>query len=119
MSTEKKFWFVVGSQALYGDEALEKVKADAQEMTTYLNEHADLPFEIELQTQLATTADVITNIMKEANYRDDIAGVITWMHTFSPGKMWIRGTKLLQKPLLHLATNFMTIFPGKKLIWII
>ncbi|MCY1053380.1 L-arabinose isomerase family protein, partial [Mammaliicoccus sciuri] len=45
-------------------------------------------------------------IMKEANYRDDIAGVITWMHTFSPAKMWIRGTKLLQKPLLHLATQF-------------
>lgn len=106
MSTEKKFWFVVGSQALYGEEALEKVKADAQEMTTYLNEHADLPFDIELQTQLATTADVITDIMKEANYRDDIAGVITWMHTFSPAKMWIRGTKLLQKPLLHLATQF-------------
>ncbi|HCW36112.1 MAG TPA: L-arabinose isomerase, partial [Staphylococcus sp.] len=54
----------------------------------------------------ATTADVITDIMKEANYRDDIAGVITWMHTFSPAKMWIRGTKLLQKPLLHLATQF-------------
>ena len=91
MATEKKFWFVVGSQALYGDEALEQVKSDAQVMTTYLNEQADLPFNIELQTQLATTADAITNIMKEANYRDDIAGVITWMHTFSPAKMWIRG----------------------------
>ncbi|MCG7339159.1 L-arabinose isomerase [Staphylococcus sp. ACRSN] len=106
MTTEKKFWFVVGSQALYGDEALEKVKADAQDITDYLNMHADLPFDIELQVQLATTADTITQIMKEANYRDDIAGVITWMHTFSPAKMWIRGTKILQKPLLHLATQF-------------
>ncbi len=44
--------------------------------------------------------------MKEVNYREEVAGVITWMHTFSPAKMWIRGTKVLQKPLLHLATQY-------------
>jgi L-arabinose isomerase len=49
--------------------------------------------------------------MKEVNYRDEVAGVITWMHTFSPAKMWIRGTKLLQKPLLHLATQFNESIP--------
>src|SRR5699024_9779766 len=104
--TTKKFWFVIGSQELYGDDALKQVKQNAQDITDELNAKAELPFEIELQTKLAISADVITGIMKEANYRDDILGVITWMHTFSPAKMWIRGTKLLQKPLLHLATQY-------------
>ncbi|MBU5584847.1 L-arabinose isomerase, partial [Enterococcus sp. S181_ASV_20] len=61
--------------------------------------------------ELAVTSDTITKIMKEVNYRDEVAGVITWMHTFSPAKMWIRGTKLLQKPLLHLATQFNESIP--------
>ena len=106
MNNSKKFWFVVGSQELYGDEALSQVQENAQNITDGLNSEGDLPFEIELQTKLAISSDVITEIMKEANYRDDVLGVITWMHTFSPAKMWIRGTKLLQKPLLHLATQY-------------
>ncbi|HBM5575109.1 TPA: L-arabinose isomerase, partial [Enterococcus faecium] len=69
-----------------------------------------LSYPIVLQ-DLAVTSDKITEIMKEANYRDEVAGVITWMHTFSPAKMWIRGTKLLQKPLLHLATQFNESIP--------
>ncbi|MDY0393517.1 L-arabinose isomerase [Virgibacillus halophilus] len=102
---KKQFWFIVGSQHLYGEEALAEVKAHAQTMTDALNESDILPYPIVLQ-DLAVSADKITNMMKEANYRDEVAGVITWMHTFSPAKMWIRGTKLLQKPLLHLATQF-------------
>lgn len=58
-----------------------------------------------------TTADGITKFMKEANYNDKVAGVITWMHTFSPAKNWIRGTELLQKPLLHLATQYLNNIP--------
>ena len=61
--------------------------------------------------ELAVTADTITSIMKEANYQEQVACVITWMHTFSPAKMWIRGTQLLQKPLLHLATQFNESIP--------
>lgn len=102
---EKEFWFVVGSQHLYGEEALREVKKHAQEMVDELNENGQLPYPIRLQ-ELAVTADTITKIMKEVNYREEVAGVITWMHTFSPAKMWIRGTKLLQKPLLHLATQY-------------
>ena len=102
---KKVFWFVVGSQHLYGEEALGQVKKNAEEIVSALNESGKLPYPIELQ-ELAVTADKITNIMKEINYRDEVAGVITWMHTFSPAKMWIRGTKLLQKPLLHLATQY-------------
>ena len=112
MSTVKEFWFVVGSQHLYGEEALETVRQDAEAIVKGLNDSGKLNYPIVLQ-ELAVTADKITSIMKEANYRDEVAGVITWMHTFSPAKMWIRGTKLLQKPLLHLATQFNESIPWK------
>jgi L-arabinose isomerase len=116
MSTmvKKEFWFVVGSQELYGEEALKDVKANAQKITDALNESGVLPYTLKLQ-DLAVSADKITSIMKEVNYRDEVAGVITWMHTFSPAKMWIRGTKLLQKPLLHLATQFNESIPWKSI----
>src|SRR5699024_2548797 len=107
---EREFWFVVGSQHLYGEEALQEVKANAQKITDALNESGVLPYPIKLR-ELAVNAEQITSIMKEVNYRDEVAGVITWMHTFSPAKMWIRGTKLLQKPLLHLATQFNESIP--------
>ncbi|SDJ19026.1 L-arabinose isomerase [Alteribacillus bidgolensis] len=110
----KEFWFVVGSQHLYGEEALAEVKAHAQTMTDALNESGVLPYPVVLQ-DLAVSADKITNIMKAVNYRDEVAGVITWMHTFSPAKMWIRGTKLLQKPLLHLATQFNESIPWESI----
>ncbi len=109
---EKECWFVVGSQHLYGEEALREVKKHAQEMVDELNENGQLPYPIRLQ-ELAVTADTITKIMKEVNYREEVVGVITWMHTFSPAKMWIRGTKLLQKPLLHLATQYNESIPWK------
>ena len=111
MLTEvKEFWFVVGSQHLYGEEALAEVKKHAEEMVASLNESGTLPYSVVLQ-DLAVTADKITSIMKEVNYREEVAGVITWMHTFSPAKMWIRGTKMLQKPLLHLATQYNESIP--------
>ncbi|MBT2258511.1 L-arabinose isomerase [Priestia megaterium] len=109
-TAQKEFWFIVGSQHLYGKEALAEVKAHAQSMTDALNESGVLPYPIVLQ-DLAVSADTITKMMKEVNYRDEVAGVITWMHTFSPAKMWILGTKLLQKPLLHLATQFNESIP--------
>ncbi|HIV74969.1 MAG TPA: L-arabinose isomerase [Candidatus Pseudogracilibacillus intestinigallinarum] len=107
---EREFWFVVGAQHLYGEEALQEVKAHAKKMVDNLNESNVLPYPVKLQ-ELAVTADKITSLMKEINYRDEVTGVITWMHTFSPAKMWIRGTKLLQKPLLHLATQFNESIP--------
>lgn len=107
---KKEFWFVVGSQHLYGEEALQEVFSHAKEIVNSLNDSEKLPYPIVLQ-ELAVTADTITKIMKEVNYREEVAGVITWMHTFSPAKMWIRGTKLLQKPLLHLATQYNESIP--------
>ena len=107
---KKKFWFVVGSQHLYGEEALQTVKNNAAVIVESLNNSGKLPYPLVLQ-ELAVTPDTITKIMKEVNYRDEVAGVITWMHTFSPAKMWIRGTKMLKKPLLHLATQFNESIP--------
>ena len=107
---KKEFWFVVGSQHLYGEEALQTVKNNAAVIVESLNNSGKLPYPLVLQ-ELAVTPDTITKIMKEVNYRHEVAGVITWMHTFSPAKMWIRGTKLLQKPLLHLATQFNESIP--------
>lgn len=113
-NNKMEFWFVVGSQHLYGEEALAEVRKDSQEIVDELNKSANLPYEVVFKS-LATSSDEIKKIMKEVNYRDEVAGVITWMHTFSPAKMWIAGTKLLQKPLLHLATQFNENIPWSKI----
>lgn len=105
----KRFWFIVGTQDLYGKETLNKVRKNAVKMTKEFNENK-FHYIIEFKG-LAKSATEITNLMKEANYDDEVAGVITWMHTFSPAKMWIRGTQILQKPLLHLATQFNESIP--------
>ncbi|MFK8242731.1 MULTISPECIES: L-arabinose isomerase [unclassified Facklamia] len=107
----KVFWFIVGAQHLYGPEALEEVREHAREMAEVFNQSGKLPYPVVFQEELAVSAKVITKLMKEINYRDEVAGVITWMHTFSPAKMWIRGTSLLQKPLLHLATQYNESIP--------
>ncbi len=105
-----EFWFVAGSQFLYGEEQLDSVAKDAQKIVDRLNDTQKLPYKIVFKGVM-TTADQITQFMKDVNYNDDVAGVITWMHTFSPAKNWIRGTKLLQKPLLHLATQYLNEIP--------
>lgn len=107
-----EFWFVVGSQHLYGEEALKEVRKNSETIVDELNKSANLPYKI-IFKDLATSADKIKEIMKEVNYRDEVAGVITWMHTFSPAKMWIAGTKILQKPLLHFATQYNENIPWK------
>ncbi len=93
-----KLYFIPGSQDLYGDECLEHVAAHAKEMVEGLNASGVLPFEVVWKPTLLT-ADMIRKTFNEANNDESCAGVITWMHTFSPAKNWIRGTKLLQKPL--------------------
>lgn len=105
-----KFWFVTGSQFLYGPEVLKQVEEDSKKIIEKLNESGNLPYPIEFKT-VGVTAENITEAMKEANYDDSVAGVITWAHTFSPAKNWIRGTQLLNKPLLHLATQMLNNIP--------
>lgn len=97
------FWFVIGSQHLYGEETLQQVHEHAQTMAAHLQ--CVSPFPV-LCKPVVTTADAILALCLAANGDDDCAGVITWMHTFSPAKMWIAGLSQLRKPLLHLHTQY-------------
>ncbi len=109
-----KFWFLTGSQDLYGDECLKNVASHSAEITEYLNKSGKLPFEIILKPTLITN-EVIRKTFNEANLDKDCAGVITWMHTFSPAKSWIIGLSELKKPLLHLHTQFNEEIPYDKI----
>ncbi len=100
-----EFWLVVGSQFLYGEETLNQVAANAASIAEALDASPSIPGKV-IYKITAKTADEITQVIKEANFNDNCAGIITWMHTFSPSKMWINGFALLQKPYLHLHTQF-------------
>ncbi|WP_274362006.1 L-arabinose isomerase [Paenibacillus thermotolerans] len=100
-----QFWFVTGSQHLYGPETLQQVEEHSRNITSGLDRDDAIPFKLVFQPVL-TTPDAIRRLMIEANTDDNCAGIITWMHTFSPAKMWISGLSQLQKPLLHLATQY-------------
>lgn len=109
-----KFWFITGSQHLYGEETLKKVAEHSAVMVKKLNEAGILPVAIEFKI-VATTSDAIEQVMEDANYDQSCAGIITWMHTFSPSKMWIRGLGKLQKPYLHLHTQFNKEIPNEEI----
>jgi L-arabinose isomerase len=98
-------WFLVGSQHLYGEAGLKKVAANAQVIARSLNRSEALPLHVSLKPVL-TRPDEITQVMDAANTDPKCVGVVAWMHTFSPAKMWINGLKILRKPLAHLHTQF-------------
>ena len=100
-----KFWFCTGSQDLYGDECLRKVADHSAKIVDALNASGKLPYEVVLKPTLITQAS-IRQTFNDANNDADCAGVITWMHTFSPAKMWILGLQEYKKPLCHLHTQF-------------
>ncbi|MFK7692125.1 L-arabinose isomerase [Paenibacillus sp. HJGM_3] len=100
-----EFWFATGSQHLYGPETLAEVEAHSREMTERLNGSGALPFSIRFKPVL-TTPEAIRRLCLEANAEPLCAGIVTWMHTFSPSKMWIAGLTELRKPLLHLHTQY-------------
>ena len=107
-----EFWFVVGSQLLYGPEVLTTVEARAKEMAEALS--TLLPYPIVYKVT-AKSAEEVSDIVKEANYRDECAGIITWCHTFSPSKMWINGLAALQKPWCHFATQYNKEIPNDEI----
>ena len=107
-----EFWFVVGSQFLYGPEVLETVARRAQEMAAKLSEA--LPYPLVYKVTAKTNAE-ISDVIKEANYRDECAGVVTWCHTFSPSKMWINGLTDLRKPWCHFATQYNREIPNEEI----
>ena len=100
-----QFWFCTGSQDLYGDECLEHVAAHSKEMVDTMNKSGKLPYEIVWKPTLITS-ELIRKTFNEANADENCAGVITWMHTFSPAKSWIAGLQELRKPLLHFHTQY-------------
>jgi len=99
------FWFVTGSQHLYGPETLEEVSAHSKEIAESLSADAAIPFPVEFKP-VVTTPEEIRRVCMAANADENCAGIVTWMHTFSPAKMWIAGLTELRKPLLHLHTQY-------------
>ena len=109
-----EFWFVVGSQFLYGPQVLETVAARAQEMVDQMNASGNLPCKLVYKVTAKTNKE-ITDVVREANYAENCAGVITWCHTFSPSKMWINGFANLQKPYCHFATQYNREIPNEEI----
>mgnify|MGYP005847483027 FL=1 len=109
-----EFWFVVGSQFLYGPEVLKTVEARAIEMTAELNACGRLPCPVVYKGTIKSDREA-SDLVREANYIPKCAGIITWCHTFSPSKMWLNGLAELQKPWCHLATQYNRDIPDKEI----
>ena len=98
-------WFVTGSQDLYGQQTLDTVAEHSATITKYLDQAPEIPVRV-VYKPTVKSADEIFAVMQAANNESNCIGVIAWMHTFSPAKMWIGGLKILNKPLLHFHTQF-------------
>jgi len=103
----KKFeiWFVTGSQSLYGEETLRQVAEHSKTIAASLNDAKQIPVRIVFKPTVKSSEEIYS-VCQEANVAKDCIGIVAWMHTFSPAKMWIGGLKILQKPLLHIHTQF-------------
>ena len=100
-----EIWFVTGSQHLYGPEALARVGENSQKVAKSLSAEATIPFKVVFKPVL-TTAEEVRALCREANNAEKCIGLVLWMHTFSPAKMWISGLSSLVKPILHFHTQF-------------
>ena len=98
-------WFVTGSQHLYGDDVLKQVASHSKAISQGLSQYEGMPFRVEFKPVM-TGPDAIHDLCQEANRAANCVGLITWMHTFSPAKMWIAGLKALNKPFAHFHTQF-------------
>ena len=98
-------WFVTGSQQLYGDETLRKVAEHSQHIVKELDASSSIPVKVIFKPVLKSSEEIY-QLCQDANVQRNCIGIVAWMHTFSPAKMWIGGLKILQKPLLHLHTQF-------------
>jgi L-arabinose isomerase len=107
-------WFVTGSQHLYGPAALKQVAANSQKLVAELGASGKLPLTLVFKP-VVTTPDEIANLMSAASHDAACAGVVLWMHTFSPSKMWIRGLTAMTKPMLHLHTQFNRDLPWESI----
>lgn len=98
-------WFVVGSQHLYGPKTLQQVADNARVVVDGLNGNGQLPVKLVLKPTVKTPDEILA-VCREANHAENCIGIITWMHTFSPAKMWIGGLSVLEKPYLQFHTQF-------------
>ena len=98
-------WFITGSQSLYGEETLKKVAEHSQEIVKGIDSSGKIPVRVVFKPIVKSSEEIYATI-QEANAAKNVIGIITWMHTFSPAKMWIRGLSILQKPMLHLHTQY-------------
>jgi len=107
MKTLSRFevWFVTGSQHLYGTETLKQVAENSKKIVKAFNASGQLACQVVFKP-VVTTPDEITRVCAEANTASDCVGIVAWMHTFSPAKMWIAGLSALKKPMAHLHTQF-------------
>ncbi|WP_340114800.1 L-arabinose isomerase [Maribellus mangrovi] len=111
---DMKVWFVTGSQHLYGPKTLKQVDEDSSKIVEGLNASGKLPVEVVFKP-VVKTPDEILDICVEASADKNCIGIITWMHTFSPAKMWIGGLKALSKPYMHLHTQFNRDLPWSEI----
>ncbi len=107
---ELEVWFITGSQNLYGEETLNQVAQHSTQIAAALDASAQIPVRVVFKPTVKSTEEIY-RICQEANTAKNCIGIITWMHTFSPAKMWINGLKVLQKPMLHLHTQFNSDIP--------
>ena len=105
-----EIWWVTGAQLLYGGDAVIAVDAHSKEMVAGLNEGGNIPIKV-VYKGTANSSKEVEQVMKAANNDEKCVGIITWMHTFSPAKMWIKGLQALQKPLLHFHTQYNAEIP--------
>jgi L-arabinose isomerase len=110
----KDVWFITGSQHLYGPETLKQVAANAEKIAAHLNRDRRIPVNV-LFKPVVTTSDGIRSVCLDANNDPACVGLICWMHTFSPAKMWIAGLSGLLKPFLHLHTQFNREIPFQRI----
>ncbi|HWA10676.1 MAG TPA: L-arabinose isomerase [Opitutaceae bacterium] len=109
-----EIWFVTGSQHLYGEAALKQVAANSRKIATALADSKRIPLKVVFKA-LLTTPDEIRALCLEANHAPACAGLVLWMHTFSPSKMWIGGLTALKKPFVHLHTQFNRDLPWSEI----
>ncbi len=105
-----EFWFVTGSQHLYGEDSIREVDRHSRIISDRLSGDSAIPYKVVFKP-VVTASDATRKLLREANSDDNCAGIITWMHIFSPAKMWISGLSELRKSLLHLHTQFNRCIP--------
>ena len=107
---QKEIWFVTGSQHLYGEGTLKQVATNSKQIVDGLQNSSHIPVKVVYQG-IVKTADEIADLFLKANSEKNCIGIVAWMHTFSPAKMWIRGLNILNKPICHLHTQFSAEIP--------